>query len=36
VYYRLNDQPLEVLPANPADHPNRDYLDWHYRNRFQA
>ncbi len=35
VYYRLNDQPLSVLPHRVADHPNRDALDWHMRNCFQ-
>lgn len=36
VYYRLNDQPLSVLPDRPADQPDRDLLDWHFKNRFQA
>ncbi len=36
VYYRLNDQPLSVLPHRPLDQPDRDFLDWHLRNRFQA
>lgn len=35
VYYRLNDQPLSVLPHRIADQPDRDFLDWHMRNCFQ-
>lgn len=35
-YYRLNDQPLAVLPERPVDRPDRDLLDWHLRNCFQA
>ncbi|MGK2870738.1 MAG: HNH endonuclease [Alphaproteobacteria bacterium] len=35
VYYRLNDQPLSVLPHRMADQPNREFLDWHMRNCFQ-
>jgi len=35
-YYRLNDQDLSVLPDAPANHPDRDRLGWHYKNRFQA
>ena len=35
VYYRLNDQPLSVLPHRMADQPDRDFLDWHMRNCFQ-
>lgn len=34
-YYRLNDQPLSVLPRRPADQPDRDFLDWHLKNCFQ-
>lgn len=35
-YYRLNDQPLSILPERPEFQPDRDRLDWHYKNRFQA
>lgn len=35
-YYRLNDQPLSVLPDLPAHQPDRDRLSWHYQNCFQA
>lgn len=35
-YYRLNDQPLSVLPDSPASRPDPDRLGWHYRNCFQA
>lgn len=34
-YYRLDNQPLQVLPANPAERPDRDLLAWHMKNRFQ-
>jgi putative restriction endonuclease len=36
VYYRLNDQPLAVLPDRPGDRPDRDLLEWHFTHRFQA
>ena len=36
VYYRLNDQPLSVLPDSLADQPDPDRLGWHYKNCFQA
>jgi putative restriction endonuclease len=36
VYYRLNDQPMAVLPDRQADWPNRDLLNWHLQNCFQA
>jgi putative restriction endonuclease len=36
VYYRLNDQPLTVLPASASDQPDRDRLSWHFKNCFQA
>lgn len=36
VYYRLDNQPLAVLPENLAQRPDRDRLDWHYRNRFEV
>jgi putative restriction endonuclease len=35
-YYRLNDQPLSVLPDAPESRPDPDRLGWHYRNCFQA
>ncbi|HEX7130847.1 MAG TPA: HNH endonuclease [Rhodanobacteraceae bacterium] len=35
-YYRLNDQPLSVLPDLPEHRPDPDRLGWHYRNCFQA
>jgi len=35
VYYRLNDQPLSVLPHRMADQPDRGFLDWHMWNCFQ-
>lgn len=35
-YYRLDDQPLAVLPNNVNHQPDRDRLEWHYRNQFQA
>ena len=36
VYYRLNNQPLSVLPDLPAHQPDPDRLGWHFKNRFQA
>lgn len=36
VYYRLNDQPLSVLPDLPAHQPDPDRLGWHFKNCFQA
>lgn len=36
VYYRLDNQPLAVIPENQQLRPNRDCLDWHYKNKFQA
>lgn len=35
-YYRLNGQPLAVLPERSADRPDRELLDWHGRNVFQG
>ena len=35
-YYRLDNNPLSVLPAHPSMRPDPDCLDWHYRNKFQA
>lgn len=34
-YYRLNEQPLAVLPALAANQPDRDRLSWHFQNKFQ-
>jgi putative restriction endonuclease len=34
-YYRLDDQPLAVLPDDPASWPDPDLLDWHIHNVFQ-
>ena len=36
VYYRLDNEPLSVVPLHPSMRPDPDRLDWHYRNRFQA
>jgi putative restriction endonuclease len=36
VYYRLDNEPLLVVPIHPSMRPDPDRLDWHYRNRFQA
>ncbi len=33
-YYRLDNQPLAVLPDNPSQRPDRDRLDWHFNNVF--
>jgi len=35
-YYRLDGQPLSVVPDQPAMRPDPDLLEWHFRNRFQA
>jgi putative restriction endonuclease len=35
-YYRLNDQPLTVVPDLAANRPDPDRLKWHFENRFQA
>ncbi|HOX15651.1 MAG TPA: HNH endonuclease [Smithellaceae bacterium] len=35
-YYRLDNNPLSVVPSHPSMRPNPDCLDWHYRNKFQA
>jgi len=35
-YYRLNNQPLSILPDLPEHRPDPDRLGWHYKNRFQA
>lgn len=36
VYYRLDNQPLSVLPDRTDLQPDRDRLGWHFANRFQA
>lgn len=36
VYYRLHNQPLAVVPENPAYRPDPERLNWHYKNVFQA
>jgi putative restriction endonuclease len=36
VYYRLDNEPLSIVPMHPSMRPDPDRLDWHYRNRFQA
>lgn len=35
-YYRLDNQPLSVLPDRMDLQPDRDRLGWHFANRFQA
>lgn len=34
-HYRLDGQRLAVLPDDPRDQPDPDFLDWHMRNVFQ-
>ncbi|SNB45904.1 HNH endonuclease [Geobacter sp. DSM 9736] len=36
VYYRLDNQPLSVVPTQPIMRPDPDRLEWHLKNRFQA
>jgi len=36
IYYRLDNQPLTILPEKIAQRPDRERLEWHYKNRFQA
>lgn len=36
VYYRLDNQPLSVVPDRPDLRPDPDRLEWHFQNRFQA
>ncbi|MFA6414027.1 MAG: HNH endonuclease [Syntrophales bacterium] len=36
VYYRLDNEPLSVVPIHPSMRPDPDRLDWHYHNKFQA
>ncbi len=35
-YYRLENQPLTVLPGNTSMRPDRDKLEWHYQNVYQG
>lgn len=35
-YYRLDNMPLSIVPAQPSMRPDPDLLDWHFRNRFQT
>lgn len=35
-YYAHHGQPLRVQPADPASHPNREFLSWHNENRFRV
>jgi putative restriction endonuclease len=36
VYYRLDNKPLTVVPAQPSMRPDPELLDWHFNHRFQA
>lgn len=35
-YYRLDNQPLQVLPDEESTRPDRDRLKWHFENCFQG
>ena len=35
-YYRLDNNPLSIIPNHPSMRPDPVYLDWHYKNKFQA
>jgi putative restriction endonuclease len=35
-YYRMDGQPLTVMPTRPEYRPDPDRLRWHLKNRFQA
>jgi putative restriction endonuclease len=35
-YYRVDGQPLAVLPDEPAHRPDPELLDWHIRNIYQG
>ena len=35
-YYRMDGQPLAVLPSRPEFRPDPDRLQWHLQNRFQT
>lgn len=34
-YYRLDNQPLTVLPTDRSQYPDRERLDWHFNTVFQ-
>jgi putative restriction endonuclease len=34
-YYRLDNQPLTILPVHTNLQPDRDRLEWHYKNVYQ-
>lgn len=36
VYYRLDNQPLTIVPEKTDLRPSPDYLQWHYKNVFQS
>ena len=33
-YYRLHGEKMAVIPTNPTERPNKDYLQWHLDTRF--
>ncbi|MGC8480114.1 MAG: HNH endonuclease [Acidimicrobiales bacterium] len=35
-YYRVDGQPLQVIPKDPRHRPDPERLDWHFTNRFQS
>lgn len=35
-YYALHGRPLAVLPPDPAERPNTEFLSWHMENRFAS
>jgi len=35
-YYRLENQPLSVIPSTANLRPDRDRLEWHYKNVYQG
>ena len=35
-YYRLDNQPLSVVPMHQSMRPDPARLEWHFQNRFQA
>lgn len=35
-YYRLDNEPLQTMPESASLRPDRDRLDWHFRNLFQG
>lgn len=36
IYYRLDNQPLSVLPDRMESRPDPDRLNWHFKTQFQA